>query len=630
MSVLMAGFLQVAPLLRTFVTNIQGLAPSGWAVVFRLGAGATALLGFDAVSRASSISISPANATMGQPYVGTVTYSGSHAGSVSSMSYNTACIGTGVGFVDGLNIVYNGGNTATVTGTPTSAGNFAFSIKVYDAGGCGSSGHTDTRSTTLVVGSSGGGATIPAISAAPLNTCAQIGTDVQLSGGASGNPLPQYQWWRGLTPLPGATNSYLDIPNVQLTDAGVYTLTASNSQTAGYSFGSLPKANCYLSVAISAGTNFSALNYTNYAPAGEALTMFSYITNVATATNYYVWTYNLLNVISAANSFQLSSAIVTPSRSGTYSVTFSSTNSGGAIIYGQNYDSYWAFGYPPRFDNSLPGTTNANAGGDVTLTLAVGGSLNVYNVEGGNAGYSTNFVDPCVFWYKDGNLVASQNYVLGPGSQTTYSNSTVIASLTLNSVSATDTGSYTVVVTNFWGSITSSPAVLSVGGGATAPVIATDLSATKSLLTGQSSALSVDVTGTPPFSYQWRKNNADLADGGVFGGVRTNTLTLTGVGINDTGNYTVAITNIAGAITSSVTALQIMLPPPLAIANSAGTIQFTGTTIPGLDYVVEVNTNLASPFWIPVQTNNTGAGGTINYQPNIGSGSRQFFRLQFP
>ena len=495
MSIMLAGLLQAAPLLRTFLANVQGLAPSSWGFILKLGVGAVACLGFDAVSKASSISISPPNATVGQPYIGTVTYTGGHAGSVSSMAY-AACMGGGVPFVDGLTIAYAGVNTATVSGTPTNAGSFPFTIEVFDQSGCGTFGHTDARSSTLIVGAGTGGPFAPSVSAAPINTCAQVGSDVQLSGGASGNPIPEYQWWVGLTPIPGATNAVLTIPNVQLTNAGVYTMTASNSQTVGFPFGALPKANCYLSVAVTGGTNFSALNFTNYASASVALTMYSVVTNVPTATNYYLWTYNGVNVISTSNTVPLTAATATPARSGTYTVSFNSTNAGGAIIYGQNYDSYWAFGYPPVFTNSMPASTNVNAGANVTLSIAVRGTLNVYNATGGAGGYSTNSGVPCTFWYQSNNLVAAQSYVQGPTSGTAYSNFAVTAALTLNSVTSANAGNYTVVVTNFWGSVTSSPVALTVGSSASAPVITTNPPAARSLLAGQNSLLSVAVSGS--------------------------------------------------------------------------------------------------------------------------------------
>lgn len=631
MSITLAALLQIAPLVRSLLPGAQGLVPSAWGIILKLGVGATALLGFDAVSSASSISISPPNATVGTPYVGTITYSGGHSGSVSSMSFSNNCMGSSIPFFDGLSIVYAGANKATVTGTPTSPTTNTFSIKVWDHAGCPGTGETDTRATTLIVQSSGGSPFAPS-NPTIVNTVAQVGSDVQLSGVSSGNPIPQYQWWTALgVPIVGATNSYLNLSAVQLTNAGIYTLTASNSQTAGFSFGALPKGACYLSVAISGGTNFTTYLYTNYAPASVALTLFSYLTNgTSTSTNYYYWVYNSANTLSTSNTYQFTAAALTPSKSGTYTVYMSSTNGGGAIVSSQPYDSYWSFGYPPVFTNSLPASTNVNTGTNVTFSIAAGGSLNVYNASGGNS-YSTNGGVPCVFWYQNGALVASQAYTNGPTSGTTYSNTFVNASLTLSNVSAANNGNYTVVATNYWGSITSSPVALTVSGGSSfAPVITTNTPASLALLVGQNSAISVTATGTPPLYFQWRRAGTNLANGGVYGGVLTNILTLTSVTTNNSGNYTVAITNSSGAVTSSVAAVSIALPPKLTGSlGSPGNVQFSGSTITDVTYVVEMATNLASDTWIPVQTNNTGVSGAVSFQTNTASGPNKFYRLKF-
>ena len=303
----------------------------------------------------------------------------------------------------------------------------------------------------------------------------------------------------------------------------------------------------------------------------------------------------------------------------------------GRIIYGQNYDSYWAFGYPPVFTNSMPASTNVNAGANVTLSIAVRGTLNVYNATGGAGGYSTNSGVPCTFWYQSNNLVAAQSYVQGPTSGTAYSNFAVTAALTLNSVTSANAGNYTVVVTNFWGSVTSSPVALTVGSSASAPVITTNPPAARSLLAGQNSLLSVTVSGTPPFSYQWRDGGVNLANGGVYGGVFSDTLTLTGATTNNSGNYTVVVTNTAGTITSTVSTVTIAMPPPLATAVvSPGNFQINANTITDLNYVVLMATNLAAPIWTPVLTNNTGLTGVINLQTNTAGGPNQFYRLMFP
>ena len=155
---LLAGTLELMPLAKSMLPTVtQGLVPSGGAIIFRWAAGALAMLGYHAISSASSIAISPANATVGQPYIGTVTYSGGHAGSVNSISFNSLCLAAApIPFAPGLTITYNGGNTALVTGTPIGATNYAFTLRIFDGSTCGG-GNSDTRSTTLVVGAGGGG-----------------------------------------------------------------------------------------------------------------------------------------------------------------------------------------------------------------------------------------------------------------------------------------------------------------------------------------------------------------------------------------------------------------------------------------------------------------------------------------
>ena len=236
--VMLAGLLQVAPIMRNLFIEARAWAPCSWAVVLKIATGAVAIFGYHAISSASSIAVSPANATVGQAYVGTVTYSGGHASQVSSMALSNnltsgtlVCLGASQTLGNGLSIVYSGGNKATVTGTPSAAGNLFFRVAAYDAGGCGS-GETDRKqATTLIIGTGGGGGVAPAITATPQNVMAQVGSDVLLSGGASGNPIPRYYWYLG-PPSAGnlvSTNSSLVITNVGYTNAGLYSMVASNA-----------------------------------------------------------------------------------------------------------------------------------------------------------------------------------------------------------------------------------------------------------------------------------------------------------------------------------------------------------------------------------------------------------------
>ena len=128
---LLAGLLQTMPLLRTVLPAMQNAAAPTWAYVFPWVAGGLAFLGYDAVSSASSISVSPPTATVGVFYSGTVTYSGGHAGSVNSFSLSNStysgsswyCLSSGSPtLAPGLTMSYPGsGNTVTISGTPREA-----------------------------------------------------------------------------------------------------------------------------------------------------------------------------------------------------------------------------------------------------------------------------------------------------------------------------------------------------------------------------------------------------------------------------------------------------------------------------------------------------------------------------
>ena len=124
------------------------------------------------------------------------------------------------------------------------------------------------------------------------------------------------------------------------------------------------------------------------------------------------------------------------------------------------------------------------------------------------------------------------------------------STLVLTNLKVADTGFYSVVVTNSYGSVTSSNAYLQVGN---PPTFAAQ-PASVLMLSGQTRLLSATVTGDAPLSYQWRLNGADVA------GAVTNTLTLASAALSHAGNYTLYVTNRAGMATSSVAVVEVVLP----------------------------------------------------------------------
>ena len=89
---------------------------------------------------------------------------------------------------------------------------------------------------------------------------------------------------------------------------------------------------------------------------------------------------------------------------------------------------------------------------------------------------------------------------------------------------------------------------------------------------GDTASFTVVAGGNPTLSYQWYTNSTPLTaltDGssgfgaGTISGSGTNTLVLSYVNTNQTGNYRVVVTNLLGAVTSSPVHLQVNLRTPI-------------------------------------------------------------------
>lgn len=92
--------------------------------------------------------------------------------------------------------------------------------------------------------------------------------------------------------------------------------------------------------------------------------------------------------------------------------------------------------------------------------------------------------------------------------------------------------------------------------------------ASQTVYAGMNAQFNAAAAGSATLKYQWLKNGAPVADGGVFSGATTPSLSLTGVALGDAGNYAVVVTNVLGAVTSQVATLTV-LPASARIAWSA-------------------------------------------------------------
>jgi len=171
------------------------------------------------------------------------------------------------------------------------------------------------------------------------------------------------------------------------------------------------------------------------------------------------------------------------------------------------------------------------------------------------AGVSTTFsvvaegTAPTYQWYFNDTAISGA----------TTSTYTIVSPLNINA------GFYTVIVANSAGSVTSSPAVLTVN---TAPSIVTQPSS-MSAVSGNTATFTVVATGTAPLTYQWLKN------GVVIPSATTASLTLSSVPSKDATSYSVIVTNLVGSVTSSeatLTVTPLVLSPTISTQPNSLTI----------------------------------------------------------
>jgi predicted esterase len=161
---------------------------------------------------------------------------------------------------------------------------------------------------------------------------------------------------------------------------------------------------------------------------------------------------------------------------------------------------------------------------------------------------------PSLQWYQNGLPLAGKTSSL----------------LNLSNVQTTNTGLYTVVVTNFVGSLTSSPLSLEV---TSRPQIQyTDTLQSKAVFVGTGSSFAVTAFGVQPLSYQWRLDAHDLL------GQTNKTLTFSSAQPGDEGDYTVVVTNLSGTVTSAPARLWVV--PTFAAGRWANFTNASGQRLP--------------------------------------------------
>ena len=373
------------------LVNVQASDAATYSVVASNAAGT-------ATSTGATLTVSTAPAIAVQPVSQT-------ANAGASVSFSGAATGTPSPAVqwrkNGVNI--SGATTVTLTLAnvqPSDAATYSF-VATNANGTATSTGATLTINVA------------PIFLAQPVSQTVGVGTHVSLTAAASGTPAPSFQWRKNGANLASATSATLTLFNVQLGDAGSYSVVTANAA------GSALSAIATLTVTAGPGITTQPANLVANAGASVSFT----VAASGTPAPAFQWLKNGALIAGETNA-TLALASVQPSDAATYSVV--ATNSAGATA---SNGATLAVVSPPVIA-AQPSGQIADIGATAVFVVSANGTEPL--------GYQ---------WFKDG---------VSLGASATGS------SLTLDNVQSGDVGSYSVRVANAAGAVTSATAALSV------------------------------------------------------------------------------------------------------------------------------------------------------------------------
>jgi glucose/arabinose dehydrogenase len=413
------------------------------------------------------------------------------------------------------------------------------------------------------------------ITVQPASQTVSEGQPASFSVGANGTPPLSYQWRFNGMDLPGETATNLIFNSVTTNSAGSYDIIVNDS------FGSVTSVVASLMVLVPPAIIVQPVSQA--ATPGQAVN-FSAVAS-GTPPLSYQWEFNGMTLPDETGTNLIVSP-VTITNAGSYDVVVS--NGGGratsAVVS-------LTVVVPPQIVLQ-PASQTIASGHDASFSVVASGTT------------------PLNFQWRFNGLD------LPADSRET---------LFFTAVSASDAGSYDVVVSNSSGSVTSAVASLSV----IIPPGIIFQPASQTARSGQAASFSVAARGTPPLSYQWRFNGLDIE--GEIGTI----LILDPATTSNAGNYDIIVSNSAGSVTSAIVSLSVSVPLPAPVlklesisgrrdifvltlfSNTVGfTLESTRSLKPPLVWVnyTDFLSMSATQFML---TNNSAAGG-------------QFFRLRIP
>jgi len=266
-----------------------------------------------------------------------------------------------------------------------------------------------------------------------------------------------------------------------------------------------------------------------------------------------------------------------------------------------------------QFDTAIAENTAAPAGGSVTAYSTVtyftivtsGTATNLPTITqqptnqtaslGSNVTFSVGFGGGNfeVQWFKNGIPINQNNQSS--------------SNLTLTNIQNSDAGSYFVVLVNQNGGyVQSNTVALTIGSPAAVAPTITVQPVSQNLVTGSNLALSVTASGSGPLTYQWLFNNQAITIDGSKYVSSGASLTVNGLTSADAGNYSVNVSNSAGAVSSVLAAVSVspaIVAPSISISPQSATISSGGSV------VLAVFASGSTPLSYQWELNSTPIGG---------------------
>lgn len=242
-------------------------------------------------------------------------------------------------------------------------------------------------------------------------------------------------------------------------------------------------------------------------PTNTQITGVKYITHTTlgtNGTNSRTWNFNWTAPVAGTGAFSFY---------GAFNAANNNNQSSGDIIYLEQLAVVEAAQI-----NTQPQNATVCAGATASFTVAATGTNITYQ------------------WKKNGTTLTNDGHFQGVTSPVLQILNTTVA----------DVDSYTCEVTGSGNTVVSNSVTLSLA----TPASISANPAPLTLCAGQTAVFNVTATGTN-ITYQWKRNNVNVTNGGTISGATSNQLTITGVTAGNAGTYTCQVSNSCATPTSA-------------------------------------------------------------------------------